>query len=344
MDAVAGATLLAFPRRCNAKAAAPDRSGRCELLSEHVRGGDALVSGPGIEGVGAAAIDPRCQADGRQATLTCPALGKRHHLPADSACPTGPVHHQRLHHRFGRLFQCRTFEEVQQRDRLPVNLGDENAMPRRVRYGVEPTANLLRFQAVAQLVEELPDGGDIARLHSPYGDPGITHRGIVEGGRRLLQVQLCCYGPAMRELFTIGYEGCTIADVLGALKEARVGLLIDIRAVPRSRKPGFSKRQLAAALDEHGIRYVHLQALGTPKPGRDAVRAGHPERMETIFRAHMEGDQPQVELADAAGLTRGARTCLLCFERDPMQCHRRIVAEMISSDTGLHITHLHAPW
>jgi uncharacterized protein (DUF488 family) len=146
----------------------------------------------------------------------------------------------------------------------------------------------------------------------------------------------------MRELFTIGYEGCTIADVLGALKEARVGLLIDIRAVPRSRKPGFSTRQLAAALDEQGIRYVHLQALGTPKAGRDAVRAGHPERMERIFRVHMEGDQPQAELADAAGLTRGARACLLCFERDPMQCHRRIVAEMIAEDTGQQVAHLHA--
>jgi len=151
-----------------------------------------------------------------------------------------------------------------------------------------------------------------------------------------------CYRAMMRELFTIGYEGCTIADVVGALKEARIGLLIDVRAVPQSRKPGFSKRQLAAALDEQGIRYVHLQALGTPKPGRDAVRAGHPEWMETIFRAHMEGDQPQAELADAAGLARGTRACLLCFEQDPMQCHRRIVAEMITADTGQYVTHLHA--
>ncbi len=89
-------------------------------------------------------------------------------------------------------------------------------------------------------------------------------------------------------LLTIGYEGCAIGDVLAALKEANVDLLIDVRAVAASRKPGFSKRQLAAGLEEAGIRYVHLQRLGTPKPGRDAVRAGHPERMEPIFRAHME--------------------------------------------------------
>lgn len=142
-------------------------------------------------------------------------------------------------------------------------------------------------------------------------------------------------------VLTIGYEGCTISDVLDELKAVGVTLLIDVRAVPQSRKPGFSKRQLAAGLDERGIAYVHLQALGTPKPGRDAVRAGHPERMEPIFREHMRSDRAQVELAQARQLTREQRACLLCFEQDPMHCHRRFVAEMISADTGQPIVHLH---
>ena len=146
----------------------------------------------------------------------------------------------------------------------------------------------------------------------------------------------------MSDLLTIGYEGCTIAEVLAELRAARVGLLIDVRAVPQSRKPGFSKRQLAAGLDEQGIAYVHLQGLGTPKPGRDAVRAGHPERMEPIFREHMASDRAQADLANAKQLARGVRACLLCFEQDPMMCHRRFVAEMVSADTGQEIVHLHA--
>ena len=85
-------------------------------------------------------------------------------------------------------------------------------------------------------------------------------------------------------LQTIGYEGTTIDAVLERLRAARVALLIDVRAVAASRKPGFSKRQLAAGLDAAGIGYVHLQGLGTPKPGRDAVRAGHPERMPSSRR------------------------------------------------------------
>ena len=144
-------------------------------------------------------------------------------------------------------------------------------------------------------------------------------------------------------LLTIGYEGCTIGGVVAALKAAGVSLLIDVRAVAASRKPGFSKRQLAAALDEAGIRYVHLQGLGTPKSGRDAVRAGHPERMVPIFNEHMTSDRAQVELAMAKDLVRDSKACLLCFERDPAHCHRRIVAGLVCEETGQTVADLIVP-
>jgi uncharacterized protein (DUF488 family) len=147
----------------------------------------------------------------------------------------------------------------------------------------------------------------------------------------------------MSPLTTIGYEGTTIGSVLTTLRDAGVALLIDVRAVPQSRKPGFSKRQLAAALEEAGIAYVHLQALGTPKPGRDAVRAGHPERMEPIFLNHMTSDRSQAELAQARQLARERPACLLCFERDHATCHRRLVAEMIVAETRQPVLHLTPP-
>ena len=144
------------------------------------------------------------------------------------------------------------------------------------------------------------------------------------------------------DLQTIGYEGCTIDMVVATLREAGTKLLIDVRAVAQSRKPGFSKRQLAAALDEAGIAYVHLQGLGTPKPGRDAVRAGHPERMVPIFQAHMTSDRAQAELAQAKGLAVERTACLLCFERDHTTCHRTLVAEIIVEETGQSMRHLEA--
>lgn len=142
------------------------------------------------------------------------------------------------------------------------------------------------------------------------------------------------------DLLTIGYEGCTIDGVLTALKTASVHLLIDVRAVAASRKPGFSKRQLAASLQQVGIAYIHLRQLGTPKPGRDAVRAGHPERMVPIFSAHMETPEARLALAEATALAAERRCCLLCFEADHRHCHRQLVAEMIVAETGQTVDHL----
>jgi uncharacterized protein (DUF488 family) len=145
------------------------------------------------------------------------------------------------------------------------------------------------------------------------------------------------------DLLTIGYEGCTIDGVLTTLKQARIDLLIDVRAVAASRKPGFSKRQLAAGLDQVGIGYIHLQRLGTPKPGRDAVRAGHPERMVPIFNAHLETPEATLALAHATELARERRCCLLCFERDHRHCHRDLIADRIVADTGQPVRHLEVP-
>ncbi len=145
------------------------------------------------------------------------------------------------------------------------------------------------------------------------------------------------------DLLTIGYESCTIDGVLATLREAHIDMLIDVRAIAASRKPGFSKRQLAAGLDQIGVRYVHLRPLGTPKPGRDAVRSGHPERMVPIYNAHMATPEAQMALADAKALAMEGRCCLLCFERDHRHCHRHLVADMIVAETGQSISHLQVP-
>lgn len=137
-------------------------------------------------------------------------------------------------------------------------------------------------------------------------------------------------------LFTLGYEGSTLDAVLARLRQAGVARLIDVRAVPQSRKPGFSKRLLGGTLEAAGICYTHLSGLGTPKPGRDAVRHGDVAGMRRIFDAHMHTPQAVFDLDRAKQLAATEPCCLLCFERDHAHCHRAIVADLL----GGPVTHL----
>jgi uncharacterized protein (DUF488 family) len=139
----------------------------------------------------------------------------------------------------------------------------------------------------------------------------------------------------MTPFFTIGYEHATPAAVLTALKRAKVDILIDVRAVTSSRRPGFSKRQLAAELDEQGIAYLHLRALGTPKEGRLAARSGHRDELFRIYEGQLKTPEGREDLDNLEQIIRsGQRVCLMCYERDPSLCHRRRIAEVMHKRTG----------
>jgi uncharacterized protein (DUF488 family) len=142
-------------------------------------------------------------------------------------------------------------------------------------------------------------------------------------------------------LFTIGYEKAKPDAVLGELKRAKVKLLVDTRAVAASRRPGFSKRQLAAALDERGIAYLHLQKLGTPTAGREAARSGDLKTLWRIYAKHLKTAGAQFEMDELVGLVKGRQpVCLLCYERDPGHCHRSKIAEIVKERTGAKVTDL----
>jgi uncharacterized protein (DUF488 family) len=141
-------------------------------------------------------------------------------------------------------------------------------------------------------------------------------------------------------LATIGYESATLGDVIGRLQAARVEVVIDVRAIAASRRPGFSKTILAASLEEAGIDYLHLRALGTPKAGREAARAGRTPEMRAIYEAHLDEPEAQAQLARARQTSERRRAALLCYEAEAARCHRAIVAERISTATGAVVTDL----
>lgn len=146
----------------------------------------------------------------------------------------------------------------------------------------------------------------------------------------------------MTKLFTVGYEGSKPSELFTSLQNNGVTLLIDVRDVPISRKPGFSKTALAQGLDEAGIKYLHLKGLGDPKPGRAAAREGRFSDFRRIFTAHMMTTAAQQALAEAVAAASKSIACLLCFEQDHTNCHRCIVADSMVQSGKFNLVHLSA--
>jgi len=135
---------------------------------------------------------------------------------------------------------------------------------------------------------------------------------------------------AKPQVFTIGYEGADVDRFLTTLKDAGVETLADVRAVASSRKRGFSKSALREALAGRGIGYEHFITLGTPKEGRQAARAGDGALMRRIYCDEvLATEEAQEAFRDLEALASSRPVCLLCFERDPAHCHRRILAQRL---------------
>lgn len=141
-------------------------------------------------------------------------------------------------------------------------------------------------------------------------------------------------------IFTIGYEGTTVGEFLAALQQAGVERVIDVRAVPNSRRPGFSKTPLRNALAEVSIDYVHLRALGTPADGRAAARAGRHEELERIYAGQLELPEAMAQGAQMVEMSREKPSAVLCYERDPSGCHRTLLLDSVAPDA--EVEHLFA--
>lgn len=140
------------------------------------------------------------------------------------------------------------------------------------------------------------------------------------------------------QLFTIGYEATTVAEFIEALRQAGVGRVIDVRALPLSRRPGFSKTPLRNALAEAGIEYVHLKALGTPAEGRAAARAGRQKDLERIYSAQLDLPEAIVQAQQMRELAEDKPSALLCYEREPAGCHRSLLIAAAAPEAS--VTHL----
>jgi uncharacterized protein (DUF488 family) len=130
-------------------------------------------------------------------------------------------------------------------------------------------------------------------------------------------------------LFTIGYEGNTLDEFLARLLDNKVHTLVDVRANAFSRKPGFSKKALASALEDCAIDYIHLPELGVPSEKRKAVASAEDSQklMQTYseeLRRNPEGLEKLISI-----LKERERIAIMCFEANQCDCHRGMIAKAL---------------
>ena len=131
----------------------------------------------------------------------------------------------------------------------------------------------------------------------------------------------------MKKIYTIGYEGANIDQLVDTLRNLNVAVLADVRELPLSRKKGLSKNSLATRLEAEGIEYIHYKSLGDPKPGRDAAKSGDFDTFERVFYDHMTKPETRTALQDLLEVASNKLTCMMCFERCATNCHRSIIAD-----------------
>jgi hypothetical protein len=118
------------------------------------------------------------------------------------------------------------------------------------------------------------------------------------------------------------------------VQAAGVERLIDVRELPISRRRGYAKSALAQALIDVGVEYVHIRALGNPKPFRDLYKSGRVEEGKRRYEEHLLGEQRDA-LFGLVPLLREKRSALMCFEHEPATCHRTVIIEALRGELGL---------
>jgi uncharacterized protein (DUF488 family) len=132
-------------------------------------------------------------------------------------------------------------------------------------------------------------------------------------------------------VFTIGHSTRPIGEFIDLLRERDIRQLLDIRAIPKSRRnPQFNTDALAASLAAAGIGYVHMKDLGGLRhPARDSINLGWRNASFRGYADYMQTPAFAQALDRAIRLAETAPTALMCAEAVPWRCHRSLVADAL---------------
>jgi uncharacterized protein (DUF488 family) len=139
-------------------------------------------------------------------------------------------------------------------------------------------------------------------------------------------------------LLTIGYEGLDVPRFIKFLTCHHVRVLVDVRELPFSRKKGFSKTPLSEAVEDAGIQYAHIKALGSPSVIRKRVKEdGDYVAFFQAYDAYLGMQRDALGMLSDM-LENHGRVCLMCFEANPAECHRSHIASRVARESAHRVT------
>lgn len=145
------------------------------------------------------------------------------------------------------------------------------------------------------------------------------------------------------EIWTIGHWTCPVEEFLRPLQEHGIGLLVDVRAHPGSRRnPQFGSDAMAQWLPEADIAYLHLAELGgrRRKQGVDpAVNAGWKNASFRNYADYTLTEGYEEGIARLTALARDSRIAVMCGEPMPWRCHRLLISNTLAA-RGWTVWHL----
>lgn len=147
------------------------------------------------------------------------------------------------------------------------------------------------------------------------------------------------------KLYTLGYQGLSLGEYMRILRQAQVGMVLDVRDHAWSQRPEFVKSTLRDELARVGVNYLHASFAGNP--ARIRKRARSAADCLRKYRAYIQAEEHAIQTLNqiiAESVISGHPVCLTCYERDPSNCHREILVELLTPlNKGMEVIHLPPP-
>lgn len=137
------------------------------------------------------------------------------------------------------------------------------------------------------------------------------------------------YQKTEQVLFSIGYEGRSVEEFCNILLQNDVRLIVDVRNNPFSRKFGFAKKRFSEIVESLGLGYIHMPELGIEHAKRETTTTD--EEFQALFAEYAKTLPERQEALDHvyALLQENKRIALLCYEHEPIRCHRHVISDYL---------------